>query len=84
MVNEEIIRVFLKQRRSLTAFRKNRKSDNSYYKKYSNVPVKYAVLKAFDWNSTEKSAEHWTKLHDDLVQMCKVLRISGEVELDKI
>lgn len=84
MTNEEIVRIFLRQRRSLTAFRLNRKNDDSYYERFTVVPIKHTLLKAFNWDCEEKSIKHWNKLNTELGKMCLDLEISGTVRIDQI
>lgn len=84
MTNEEVVRLFLKKHRKYSMFKRCRSNDTSRYKNIKVTEVGQAINEAFDWFNTETDVNTWDELHYSLIDMCRDLNLSGEVEIDKI
>jgi len=81
--NIEVLRLFLKAQRKLTAVRKYiiKYSLNNMENPSNNLHIEEALSWGFRWSSTKEGHEYWQKQSNTWMQLVNKFRLTGRVDL---
>lgn len=88
MTNEEVLKVFLKEHKQLTIFKKHRsKAKIARPERLTTVPIRLAIMNAFHWRLSylEHTPRHrWDTLSTKWVKLCKEFKLTGTLDYTKL
>lgn len=89
MKNEEILSIFLKNHRKLTAFKanvKNLASPCNYGGNTDrrNLDCKEAIYDAFIWDLSDDGWNYWRGLSDKWRRLCKDFELKGKIDITRL